>query len=88
MDKMLRFTKNQPHKAFFCETKAPCTNDLSGIFLKDGAALLTTPICQLYSLSTSIGKFCDACRIAKLKPLFKQGSKQILKLWPKLPSTA
>ena len=59
----------------FDESKAPGIDDLSGIFLKDGASLLATPITQLCNLSISSGRFPDACKIAKLKPLFKKGSK-------------
>ena len=59
----------------FGETKASGINDLSGIFLKDGAKLLTTPITQLCNLSISSGRFPDACKIAKLKPLFKKGTR-------------
>ena len=33
------------------------------------------PITQLCNLSISSGRFPDACKIAKLKPLFKKGSK-------------
>ena len=47
-------------------------DDLSGIFLKDGENLLTAPITQLCNLSISSGIFPDACKIAKLKALFKK----------------
>ena len=47
---------------------------LSGIFLKDGAKLLTTQITQLCNLSISSGTFPNAFKIAKLKPLFKKGT--------------
>ena len=40
-DKVLKILKN------FDESKAPGIDDLSGIFLKDGASLLATPITQL-----------------------------------------
>ena len=50
-------------------------DDLSGIFLKDGAKLLTTPVTQLCNLSVFAGRFPDACKIAKLKPLFKKSTK-------------
>ena len=33
------------------------------------------PITQLCNLPISFGRFPDACKIAKLKPLFKKGSK-------------
>ena len=57
------------------ENKAPGIDDLSGIFLKDGASLLATPTTPLCNLSISSSRFPDACKIAKLKPLFKKGSK-------------
>ena len=76
----LQFAKIESDKVFtllkdFDESKAPGFNDLSGIFLKDSAALLATPITQLCSLSSSSSRFPDACKITKLKPLFKKGSK-------------
>ena len=74
------FAKIESDKVFkilkiFDESKTPGIDDLSGIFLKDGATLLATPITQLCNLSISSGRFPDACKIAKLKPLFKKGSK-------------
>ena len=57
------------------ESKAPGINDLSGIFLKHGASLLAMPIIQLCSLSIFSSRFPDTCKIAKLRPLFKKGSK-------------
>ena len=57
------------------ENKAPGIDDLSGIFLKDGASLLATPTTPLCNLPISSSRFPDACKIAKLKPLFKKGSK-------------
>ena len=58
----------------FDESKAPGIDDLSEISLKDGASL-ATPITQLCNLSISSGRFPDDWKIAKLKPLFKKGSK-------------
>ena len=43
-DKVFKILKN------FDETKASGIDDYSGIFLKDGAKLLTTPITQLCNL--------------------------------------
>ena len=76
----LLFAKIESDKAFkilknFGESKAPGLDDLSGIFLKDCASLLATPITQLCNLSISSGRFLDACKIVKLKPLFEKGSK-------------
>ena len=52
LKKKLIFSKIQSDKVFkipkdFDETKAPGIDDLSAIFLKDDAKLLTTPITQL-----------------------------------------
>ena len=76
----LLFSKVKSDKAFkilknFDESKTPGIDDLSGIFLKDGASLLATPITQLCNLSISSGRFPDACKIPKLKPLFEKGPK-------------
>ena len=56
-------------------TKAAGTDKISGKFLKDGARILAKPICELCNLSMSLGSFPNACKIAKVKPLFKKGSK-------------
>ena len=57
------------------EIKASGIDDLSGIFLKDAAKLLTTPTTQLCNLLISSRTFSDACQIAKLKPIFKIGTR-------------
>ena len=72
----LLFSKIDSGKVFkilknFDESKAPGIEDLSRIFLKDGASLLATPC----NLPISSGRFPEACVIEKLKPLFKKGSK-------------
>ena len=54
----------------FDESKAPEIDDLSRIFLKDGASLLATPITQLYNLPISSGRFPDAYEIAILERIF------------------
>ena len=72
-DRVLKIIKN------FDESKAPDIDNLSGIFLKDGASLITTPITQLCNLSISSSGFPDTCKIAKPKQLFKKGSKADLK---------
>ena len=59
----------------FDESKAPVIHDLSGIFLKEDSTLLLTPIRPLCNLSISSGRFPHVRKIAKLKPLFKKGSK-------------
>ena len=55
--------------------KAPGIDDLSGRFLKDGSQVLSKPISELCNLCIKLGSFPDSCKIAKLKPLFKKGSK-------------
>ena len=44
-------------------------------FLKDGATVLARPITELCNLSILLSTFPDGCKQAKLKPLFKKGSK-------------
>ena len=56
-------------------TKAPGLAKISSKFLKDGAEVLALPLCNLVNLSTKQSLFLDQCKIAKLKPLFKEGSK-------------
>ena len=50
-------------------------DNLAGKFLKDGASILATPMTELCNLSISLARFPDDCKQAKLKPLFKKGSK-------------
>ena len=56
-------------------SKAAGIDNLSGEFLKDGAHDLARPISQLCNLSIKIKSFPRSCQIAKVKPLFKKGSK-------------
>ena len=56
-------------------SKAAGIDNISGIFLKDGAAILATPISQLCNLSITSSSFPKDCKIAKLKPLYKKGRK-------------
>ena len=75
LNQRLLFSKTESDKVFkilkdFDESKAPGIDDLSGIFLNDSASLLAMPITQPYNLSISFSRFPDACKIAKLKPLF------------------
>ena len=55
--------------------KAAGIDDLSGRFLKDGADILTIPIIQLCNLSIKFSHFPKDCKVAKLKPLYKKGTK-------------
>ena len=56
-------------------SKAPGLDNLKGMFLKDGANILSKPIAQLCNLSMSISSFPSGCKIAKVKPLYKKGCK-------------
>ena len=55
--------------------KAAGIENLSGRFLKDGAVVLVLPISKLCNLSMKRSKFPLDSKIAKLKPLYKKGSK-------------
>ena len=57
------------------ENEAAGLDNLSGKFLKDGATVLAKPISQICNLSIKYSIFPSDCKIAKLKPLFKKGSK-------------
>ena len=61
--------------ACFDSSKAPGLDELSSKFLKDGAEVLPLPLCNLVNLSIKQSLFPDQCKFAKLKPLFKKGSK-------------
>ena len=56
-------------------TKAAGIDQISGKFLKDGARILAKPISELCNLSMTLRSYPDACKIDKVKPLFKKGSK-------------
>ena len=53
------------------ENKAAGPDNLAGKFLKDGATFLAKPISQIGNLSIKYSIFSSDCKIAKLKPLFK-----------------
>ena len=61
------------------ENKTAGLNNISGKFLKDGATVLTKRISQICNLSIKYLIFPSHGKIAKLKPLFKKGSKIALK---------
>ena len=50
-------------------------DNLGGRFLRDGAKVLAKSITELFNLSIEKSTFPDECKIAKLKPLYKKGSK-------------
>ena len=56
-------------------SKAAGIDKISGKFLKDSANILAKPIANMCNISISSGLFPSNCKIAKLKPLYKKGSK-------------
>ena len=51
------------------------SDNLLGSILRDGAGILAKPVFALSNLSISHGVFPNACKIEKLKPIFKNGEK-------------
>ena len=56
-------------------SKAAGVDKISERFLRDGANILAKPIAKLCNISISPGLFPSDCKSAKLKPLYKKGSK-------------
>ena len=56
-------------------TKAVGIYQISGKYLKDGVRILSKPISELCNIFMTLGSFPDACKIVKVKSLFKKGSK-------------
>ena len=59
----------------FDTNKAAEIDGLSGIFIKDGAKILSKPISDLINLSISLPSVPESCKVAKKKQQFKKGSK-------------
>ena len=57
-------------------TKSSSIDNLGRKFLREG---LAKPITELINLSISLSSFPDACKIGKLKPIFKKQNKTNLK---------
>ena len=79
-DLNFEFSKTSPEKILnilkgLNPSKAAGIDNLSGKFLKDGADILARPISQLCNLSIKLNSFPRSFKIAKVKPLFKKGSK-------------
>ena len=55
--------------------KAAGIDDVYGRFLKDGADVLAISITQICNLSIKLSHFPKDCKLAKLKPLYKKGTK-------------
>ena len=68
-DSVLKIFKN------IDENKAAGLDNPSGKFLKDGTTILDNSLSQICNLSIKYSTFPNDCKIAKLKPLFKRGSK-------------
>ena len=56
-------------------SKAPGVDNLPGRFLKDGAVILAKPVTERCNLSIKSKNFPNPCKLAKLKPIFKKGSR-------------
>ena len=56
-------------------TKACGIDDIGGRFIQDSATLIALPIAQLCNLSINLASFPKTCKIAKVIPIFKKGSK-------------
>ena len=54
-------------------SKSSDKETLTGRFLKDGAKILSKPISEICNPLMSHGIFSNACKGAKLKPIFKKG---------------
>ena len=62
-------------------SKAARVDKLSGRFLKDGTNILAKPNSGLCNLSISLGIFPNACKVPKLKPIFKKRKKTDLSIY-------
>ena len=56
-------------------SKAVGIDNLPGRFLKDGAVILAKPVTEICNLSIKSIIFPDPCKLAKLKSIFKKGSR-------------
>ena len=56
-------------------SKSAGVDKLTGRFLKDGTNILVKPISAVLNLSISQGVFPNACKVAKLRPIFKKEKK-------------
>ena len=71
----LLFAKIESDRVFkiikhFDESRAPGIDNLSEIFLKNGASLIATPVTQLCNLSISSCRFPGACKNSKIEATF------------------
>ena len=56
-------------------SKAAGADNLRGRFLKDDAVILAKPATEICSFSIKLKIFPDPCKLAKLKSVFKKGSR-------------
>ena len=56
-------------------SKAVGIDNLPGRFLKDGAVILAKPVTEICHLSIKSKILPYPCKLAKLKPIFKKGSR-------------
>ena len=56
-------------------SKGARIDNVSGRFMKDGAIVLGIPTTQICHLSIKLSHFLKDCKVAKLKPLYKKGTK-------------
>ena len=56
-------------------SKAAGIDNLPGRFLKHGAVILAKPVTKICNLSIKRRIFPDPCKLAKLKPMIKKGSR-------------
>ena len=75
--KLCNVTLESIKKILAClvSSKAPGLDQISSKFLKNATEVLPLPLCNLVSLSIKQSLFPDQYKNAKLKPLFKKGSK-------------
>ena len=57
------------------ESKSPGFDNIPGRFLKDGGEFLNKIIADIFNLSILLKRFPNECKKAKIKPIFKKGSK-------------
>ena len=58
-------------------SKAAGIDNLPGRSLKDSTVILAKPVTEIY-ISIKLRIFADPCKLAKLKPIFKKGSRMNL----------
>jgi len=57
------------------DSKSPGFDNIPGHFLRDGDEILSRKIAAIFNLSVLLNKFPNQCKKAKIKPIFKKGSK-------------